>query len=120
MGTADDQQMAQLQILYKARGSKIEDLVNEMDLLKQGMGREIRILKHHLSMAKGKFFMVKSTIHTVFHFACRHMLAKFVQATWINIRKVQLGPDIPPEKLGRSDSQIRRSYSTKLWHFLSV
>ena len=54
VGTADDQQMAQLQILYKARGSKIEDLVNEMDLLKQGMGREIRILKHHLSMAKGK------------------------------------------------------------------
>ena len=68
MGTADDQQMAQLQILYKARGSKIEDLVNEMDLLKQGMGREIRILKHHLSMAKGKYFMVKITIHTVFHF----------------------------------------------------
>ena len=56
-GTADEQQLEQLKILYKARGSKVEDLVNEMDLLKQGMGREIRILKHQLSMAKGEIYM---------------------------------------------------------------
>ena len=56
--------MAQLQILYKARGSKIEDLVNEMDLLKQGMGREIRILKHQLSMAKGKLNFVLNALQS--------------------------------------------------------
>ena len=57
-GTADEQQLEQLKILYKARGSKVEDLVNEMDLLKQGMGREIRILKHQLSMAKGEIIRI--------------------------------------------------------------
>ena len=36
---------------------------------------------------------------------------------------LKLGPDStysPPGKLGRSDSQIGRSYSAKIQHFLSV
>jgi len=40
--------------LYKARGRKLEEMTNEFEILKQETAREIRILKHQLSVAKGK------------------------------------------------------------------
>ncbi|KAK3095207.1 hypothetical protein FSP39_011518 [Pinctada imbricata] len=52
--TVEGRQMAQLQVLYKARGRKIEDLNNELEICKQESAREIRILKHQLSLAKGE------------------------------------------------------------------
>ncbi|XP_052786823.1 dystrophin-like isoform X2 [Mya arenaria] len=54
VGSGDNQQLAQLQILYKARGRKIEELTNEMEVLKSDTSREMRILKHQLSVAKGE------------------------------------------------------------------
>lgn len=51
--SGENQQLAQLQILYKARGRKIEELKNELEVVKAESGREIRILKHQLSVAKG-------------------------------------------------------------------
>ena len=53
-GAGDNQQLAQLQILYKARGRKNEELKSELEVLKNNNGREIRILKHQLSVAKGR------------------------------------------------------------------
>lgn len=52
-GCGENQQLAQLQILYKARGRKIEELSNEIEVLKSDSGREMRILKHQLSVARG-------------------------------------------------------------------
>ncbi|KAL3884693.1 hypothetical protein ACJMK2_024805 [Sinanodonta woodiana] len=53
-GSGEGQQLAQLQILYKARGRKVEELTRDMEDLKQATAREIRILKHQLSVAKGE------------------------------------------------------------------
>ncbi|XP_060584200.1 golgin subfamily A member 4-like isoform X2 [Ruditapes philippinarum] len=53
-GNGENQQLAQLQILYKARGRKIEELTNEIEVVKSESGRELRILKHQLSVAKGE------------------------------------------------------------------
>nr|XP_039265980.1 centrosomal protein of 152 kDa-like [Styela clava]XP_039265982.1 centrosomal protein of 152 kDa-like [Styela clava] len=46
------QQMAQLQILYKARGKKIDEISRELEDLKNESAREKRILNHQLAMAK--------------------------------------------------------------------
>ncbi|XP_033726371.1 nucleoprotein TPR-like [Pecten maximus] len=50
----DPRQYSQLQVLYKARGRKLEEITNEYEILKQETGREIRILKHQVSVAKGE------------------------------------------------------------------
>ncbi|XP_045184514.2 trichohyalin-like isoform X1 [Mercenaria mercenaria] len=54
VGSGENQQLAQLQILYKARGRRIEELTNEIEVVKSESGREIRILKHQLSVSKGE------------------------------------------------------------------
>ena len=41
-GSAEQRQMAQLQILYKARGRKLEELTNDLHILKDDSSREIR------------------------------------------------------------------------------
>ena len=46
--------MAQLQILYNARGKRIDEMTKELDSVKDDLSREIRLLKHELSLAKGK------------------------------------------------------------------
>ena len=46
----DQQQLAQLQILYKARGKKIEELTNKLEVSMGDAARELRILKHQLSV----------------------------------------------------------------------
>ncbi|XP_069102444.1 trichohyalin-like isoform X3 [Argopecten irradians] len=53
-GGLDPRQYSQLQVLYKARGRKLEEITNEYEILKQETGREIRILKHQVSVAKGE------------------------------------------------------------------
>ncbi|OWF36520.1 trichohyalin-like [Mizuhopecten yessoensis] len=53
-GGLDPRQYSQLQVLYKARGRKLEEITNEYEILKQETSREIRILKHQVSVAKGE------------------------------------------------------------------
>ncbi|XP_041353515.1 centrosomal protein of 152 kDa-like [Gigantopelta aegis] len=50
----DGGQLTQLQILYKARGRKLEELTNLLENYKQEHGRELRIIKHQLSMAQAE------------------------------------------------------------------
>lgn len=47
------QQHAQLQILYRARGNKIEELIADLNKVKEDDAREIRILKHRVNLAEG-------------------------------------------------------------------
>ena len=47
---------SQLRILYEARGRKIESLQKELDVKTEDQAKEIRILQHKLSLAKGGFF----------------------------------------------------------------
>ncbi|XP_062579081.1 centrosomal protein of 152 kDa-like, partial [Saccostrea cucullata] len=53
-GAFDNRQFAQLQILYKARGSKLEEITRDFEQYKQETSREIRIYKHQISLAKGE------------------------------------------------------------------
>ena len=46
----------QLQILYKARGRKIEELVQKLQNQEEEMAKEIRILNHQNAMIKGNNF----------------------------------------------------------------
>ena len=52
-GSTDTRQFTQLQILYEARGRRIEELVGEVSRLQEDGDREIRILKHKLTLAQG-------------------------------------------------------------------
>jgi centrosomal protein CEP152 len=45
--------MAQLQVLYQARGRKIEELNEKLNGREEEMGRQIRVLNHELMMIKG-------------------------------------------------------------------
>lgn len=45
-------QMTQLQILYKARGKRIDELTRELDDLKADSARQNRMMSHQLAMAK--------------------------------------------------------------------
>lgn len=44
---------AQLQILYQARGRKIEELSEKLNEREEELGRQIRVLNHQLVMLKG-------------------------------------------------------------------
>ena len=46
-------QYNQLEILYRARGSKIEELITNNKQVKDDSDREIRILKHKLTLLEG-------------------------------------------------------------------
>ena len=48
-GASEQKGLAQLQILYKARGRKIEELTEELASVKQESTREIRLLQHKVS-----------------------------------------------------------------------
>ena len=41
--------MAQLQILYKARGRKLEELTNDLHILKEDSSREIRWVSDYIN-----------------------------------------------------------------------
>lgn len=47
------QDTTQLQILYKGRGRKIEELTQKLQNQEEEMAKEIRILKHQIAMMKG-------------------------------------------------------------------
>ncbi len=53
-GAAASQQMEQLQILYKARGHKLNEVQSSLDTVREESETETRILKHRLTMAQGK------------------------------------------------------------------
>ena len=48
-------QYNQLEILYRARGSKIEELITNNKQDKDDSDREIRILKHKLTLLEGMY-----------------------------------------------------------------
>lgn len=52
--STESKQYQQLQALYKARGRKLEEMTNDFDTFKEEKERELRILKHQLSIAQGK------------------------------------------------------------------
>ena len=51
--SGSNHQVEQLQILYAARGRKLEELTEQLKTLKDNSDREIRILKHKLTLAQG-------------------------------------------------------------------
>ncbi|XP_038058353.1 centrosomal protein of 152 kDa-like isoform X2 [Patiria miniata] len=53
-GDEETRQMAQLQILYKARGRELDQLGNQLQVLKEESGRDKRILNHQLALAQGE------------------------------------------------------------------
>ena len=50
---AENGRLGQLQILYNARGRKIEELDNQLKQLQDDSSREIRILKHKMALIEG-------------------------------------------------------------------
>jgi len=44
---------AQLQVLYQARGRKIQELSEKLNEREEELGRQIRVLNHQLIMLKG-------------------------------------------------------------------
>ena len=46
--------MAQLEILYQARGREIRELTAKLEALEEASAREKRILNHQLAMAQGR------------------------------------------------------------------
>ena len=51
-GSADSRRLGQLQVLYNARGRKIEELDLELKTLTESSEREARILKHKLALCE--------------------------------------------------------------------
>lgn len=51
--SAEGQQLGQLRILYEARGRRLEELDHEYKAFKEDSDREIRILKHRLTLTEG-------------------------------------------------------------------
>lgn len=49
----DGSQDVQLQILYKARGRKIEELTRKLESQEEEMTKEIRVLNHQIALMKG-------------------------------------------------------------------
>ena len=51
-GSPDNRRLGQLQVLYNARGRKIEELDRELKSVTESSEREIRILKHKLALSQ--------------------------------------------------------------------
>ncbi len=54
-GSPESRRLSQLQILYNARGRKIEELDRELKELQDDSDREIRIIKHKLVLTEGNY-----------------------------------------------------------------
>lgn len=52
-GSAVERQLAQLRILYDARGRRIDELTSELEKIREDGDREVRILKHKLTLTQG-------------------------------------------------------------------
>ena len=52
-GEADVRQLAQLKILYNARGRKLEELTQQLTQARDEGDREIRILAHQAALKEG-------------------------------------------------------------------
>ena len=57
------QQSSQLQILYEARGRKIESLQTELEHKDETYGKEMRILNHKLILASGLVIFIQRERH---------------------------------------------------------
>lgn len=57
LGTSG-RQMTQLQILYKARGKRIDELTRELEDIKADAARQNRMTNHQLAIARGEFVFV--------------------------------------------------------------
>lgn len=51
---------AQLQVLYQARGRKIEELSEKLNEREEELGRQIRVLNHQLVMLKGLYMFFRN------------------------------------------------------------
>ena len=51
--STDNRDFNQLQILYKARGQRLEELTSQFQRLQEDSDREIRIQKHKLTLMQG-------------------------------------------------------------------
>ena len=51
--SGSNQQVEQLQILYAARGRKLDEVTLQLKTLREDSDREIRIVKHKLTLAQG-------------------------------------------------------------------
>lgn len=49
----ENSRLGQLQVLYNARGRKIEELDRELKEVQESSARDVRILKHKLSLLQG-------------------------------------------------------------------
>ena len=56
--------MAQLQILYKARGRKLEELTNDLHILKEDSSREIRWVKLKIFSSLKDYGLVRKVLMT--------------------------------------------------------
>jgi hypothetical protein len=61
-GAPDTRQLAQLQILYSARGRKLDEVTRSFEALKEETSREIRIMKHKMAQVEGKFWFSCSRV----------------------------------------------------------
>lgn len=53
-GSPESRRLSQLQILYNARGRKIEELDRELRTLQDDSEKEIRITNHKLALTEGE------------------------------------------------------------------
>ncbi len=58
-GMTHEQQLAQLNILYEARGNRLKELQSELDIRSAESAKQARILQHQLSLAEGKLLLYK-------------------------------------------------------------
>ena len=56
VGSSENRQSAQLEILYKARGRHLEQVQRDLQVLREESDREIRVLKHKLALLQGKCY----------------------------------------------------------------
>lgn len=68
-GSSEQKGLAQLQILYKARGRKLDELTEELTSVKQDSAREIRLLQHKVSSTESECEAVTNNLKQ-----CQEML----------------------------------------------
>ena len=56
-GSTDSRQLAQLQMLYDARGHRLEEMTAELKRVTEDGDREIRILHHKLGLKQGHYLL---------------------------------------------------------------
>lgn len=72
---------AQLQVLYQARGRKIQELSEKLNEREEELGRQIRVLNHQMIMLKGSYIvdvLGEFVVRYLFYFILLLILFSFV------------------------------------------